>query len=188
MKKQYWVEILILLLSLCLISACSTVTETNLSEQAVKTAIDSANEYVALGQYDLALEVYNSALEEVLDYRLIYNKALVLAYMGQYKEAAFVCEEGFKMYDYILAFKTAQAYYYNLAGATEKACSAYLEILQLNPYDTTTRSKLVDLYKDLNLYEQALEQVNIMWEQGYKTSSNLSLIKELQELTKEKSN
>lgn len=130
----------------------------------------------------MALEVYNSALESVSDYRLIYNKAIVLAYLGHYSVAAKICQEGFEQYNYILSFKTAQAYYYTLAGDNERACEIYLEVLDLNPYDTTTRNTLITLYKNLGLYDKAIEHAFIMWKQGYKTSSNLSLIKELQEL------
>ena len=186
MKKRYLVDIFLLLPFLFIFTACSTVSKTDISEQAVKNAIDSANNYCSSGQYDLALEVYNTALQSISDYRLIYNKALVLAYMGQYEEAALVCHTGFVLFDYILAFKTAEAYYYELAGLLPKACSTYLEILQLNPYDSATRGKLIELYKTQTQYSLALEQANVLWEQGYKTSSNLSLIQELQELCAEK--
>ena len=131
----------------------------------------------------MALEVYNAALQSISDYRLIYNKAIVLAYMGQYEEAALVCHTGFVLFDYILAFKTAEAYYYELAGLLPKACSTYLEILQLNPYDSATRGQLIELYKTQAQYSLALEQANILWEQGYKSTTNLSLIKELQKLS-----
>ena len=186
MKKRYLVDIFLLLPFLFIFTACSTVSKTDTSEQVVKIAIDSANNYCSSGQYDLALEVYNAALQSISDYRLIYNKAIVLAYMGQYEEAALVCHTGFVLFDYILAFKTAEAYYYELAGLLPKACSTYLEILQLNPYDSTTRGQLIELYKTQAQYSLALEQANILWEQGYRTSSNLSLIQDLQELCTEK--
>ncbi len=182
MKKQYLVEIFILLSIIFILTGCSTISKADVSEQFIKTTIDSANDYISKGEYDLALEVYNTALQTVSDYRLIYNKAIVLAYLGQYSTAIKTCQEGFEQYNYIIAFKTAQAYYYSLDSNKEKACETYLEVLDLNPYDTTTRSTLISLYKELGLYNQALEQALIMWNQGYKTSSNLSLIKELQSL------
>lgn len=182
MKKLYLVDIFILLSVILIFTGCSTISKTDISEQFIKTTIDSANEYISNEQYDLALEVYNSALQSVLDYRLIYNKALVLAHMGHYAEAAEICQEGFEDYNYILTFKTAQAYYYTLDTNKEKACDTYLEILDLNPYDTTTRNSLINIYKEQGKYDNALEQAFIMWNQGYKTASNLSLIKELQSL------
>lgn len=182
MKKQYLVDIFILLSVIFILPGCSTVSKTDISEQFIKTTIDSANDYISKGEYDLALEVYNSALKSISDYRLIYNKSIVLAYMGNYAEAAEICKKGFEEYNYIISFKTAQAYYYTLESNNEKACEVYLEILDLNPYDTTTRNNLISAYKELGMYEQALEQAYIMWNQGYKTSNNLSLIKELQEV------
>ena len=182
MKKQFLVKSLLLLLFLFIFTACSSVSKANTTEQAVKNAIESANDYCSKGQYDLALEVYTSALENITDYRLIYNKALVLAYQGSYKEAIEVCQEGFDKFDYILAFKNAQAYYNTLAGNDAEACKVYLEILEINPYDTTTRNTLIERYKALEEYDKALGQALIMWNQGYKTSDNLKLIEELKSL------
>ena len=148
MKKLCLVDILILLLALCSLTACTTVSKTDALEQD--------------------------------DYKVIYNQALDLAYEGKYEEAAQICQEAFEQYNYILSFKTAQAYYLTLAEENEEACSVYLEILELNPYDSTTRKTLIELYQSLEMYDKALEQVNILWKQGYKTSENLKLIKDLE--------
>ena len=146
MKKLCLANILILLLALCTLTSCTTVSKTTSQEQ---------------------------------DYKLIYNQALDLAYEGKYEEAAQMCQEAFEQYNYILAFKKAQAYYLTLAEKEEEACEVYLEILELNPYDSTTRKTLIELYQKLELKDKALEQANILWNQGYKTSENLQLIKDL---------
>ena len=148
MKKLCLVDILILLLAICTLTACTTVSKT-----------DDAQEQ---------------------DYKLIYNQALDLAYEGKYEEAAQMCQEAFEQYNYVLAFKNAQAYYLTLAERDEEACNVYLEILELNPYDSTTRKTLIELYQKLEMNDKALEQVKILWNQGYKTSENLKLIKDLE--------
>ena len=146
MKKLCLANILILLLALCTLTSCTTVSKTTSQEQ---------------------------------DYKLIYNQALDLAYEGKYEEAAQMCQEAFEQYNYILSFKKAQAYYLTLAEKEEEACEVYLEILELNPYDSTTRKTLIELYQKLELKDKALEHANILWNQGYKTSENLQLIKDL---------
>ncbi len=147
MKKLCLVDILILLLAICSLTACTTVSKTDSLEQE--------------------------------DYKVIYNQALDLAYEGNYTEAAQICQEAFEQYPYILAFKKAQAYYLTLTSDSEGACEVYLEILELNPYDSTTRKALISLYQELEMYDKALEQAQILWNQGYKTSENLKLIKEI---------
>lgn len=138
------VDSLLLLLLLCLLSACSTSS--------------------------------NAPVSELAEYKVIYNQALDLAYQGSYLEAAQICQEAFEEYNYILAFKKAQAYYLTLASDIEGACAAYQEVLELNPYDTTTRDTLITLYQELGMNDKALEQVQILWNQGYKTKENLELI------------
>jgi len=158
-----------LVTTLVFLCGCTTtVASSNEDEQIIKTAIELATEYCNRKQFENALDVYDKALQEVHDYRLIFNKALVLSYMGQIEDAILLCESGYNEYPYILSFKKAQAQYYVKLGALDQSCNVYLGILELNPYDTETRKALIEIYTQNNDNEKAYEQLQILWDQGYK--------------------
>jgi len=144
--------------------------------QIVSSSIDLANEYCNLGMYEDALTVYDKALDNVNDYRLIYNKALVLAYMERYDEAIELCKESFKLFPYVISFKKAQAFFYEKLGNLDLAYFTYDEILELNPYDKETRFALIELYSNNEEFEKAREQAEILWNQGYKTLKVLDVL------------
>ena len=75
----------------------------------VRTSIDLAQAYASTGQYAKALEVYDRALLEADDYRLYYNKAIVLSDLGRNDDAARLCGSSFERYPDIMALKEAEA-------------------------------------------------------------------------------
>ncbi len=182
MKKLFLDKFLILTLvftSTALLFLCScttTVASSSEDEQIITTAIELATEYCNRKQFENALSVYDKALEKVDDYRLIFNKALVLSYLGQFEDAILVCEEGFSKYPYILAFKKAQAQYCIQLEKINEACSLYAQVLELNPYDAETRKALIEAYTQNKDKAQAYNQAIILWNQGYKDQEILKLL------------
>ena len=135
-------------LAIILLCGCRSTTGTD-HDQIVKASIDLADSYTRLSRYEDALNVYDRALEQAEDYRLYYNKAITLSYLGRNDEAAELCAWGFDNYPHIIAFKTAQAFYLRLAGEKSLSREAYLQALELNPYDRDTRTRLIeDLIQD----------------------------------------
>lgn len=167
----------LIFIALAFFCGCTTkVASSNESNQIISTAIELATEYCDRKQFDKALDVYNKALNEIHDYKLIYNKALVLSYMGRFEDAILLCEQGSNEFPYILAFKKAQAQYYIRLENLDEACKIYLDILELNPYDTETRKSLIEIYTQSGNKEQAHDQAQILWDQGYK---NLEILTKL---------
>ncbi len=173
MKRLYWADAKRLLAALLLVTAvvslcsCRTTAGTD-HDQIVKASIELADLYVRLQRYDDALSVYDRALQEADDYRLYYNKALVLSTLGQNSDAANLCSECFERYPQIISFKIAQARYLRLAGEKSLSRNAYLTALELDPFDRETRAKLIeDLIED-GESDKAYEQALTMWEQGYR--------------------
>ena len=181
MKRLYLVDkslVLSLVLAVAVFLLCGCIaTASNGNEQIVKAAIELAEEYRSLGRIDEAIDAYDRALEQTYDYRLLYNKALLTAYLGDFENAARLCQDGFEQFPHILAFKKAQARYYVELEKYRDAASSYLEVLELDPYDTVTRKELISLYTTTNEKEKIVEQATILWSQGYRTSEVVGLMK-----------
>lgn len=159
-----------------LLCGCAS-TASNGNDQIVKAAIELAEEYRSLGRLEDSIGVYDKALERTYDYRLLYNKALTIANLGDFEQAAALCQEGHGSFPYILAFKKAQAKYYIELGSWHEAATSYLEVLELDPYDTSTRKELISLYSTNGESEKVVEQATILWSQGYRTAEILGFMK-----------
>lgn len=159
-----------------LLCGCAS-TASNGNDQIVKAAIELAEEYRSLGRLEDSIGVYDKALERTYDYRLLYNKALTIANLGDFEQAAALCQEGHGSFPYILAFKKAQAKYYIELERWQDAASSYIEVLELDPYDTSTRKALISLYVTNNEPSKAAEQATILWNQGYRTAETVGLMK-----------
>ena len=175
MKRLYWAEILLLVMAVLCLCSCRS-TSGNDHDQIVRTAIDLANAYLDQGKPEMAIDAYDRALTQADDYRLYYNKALILAEMGNYADAAELSRSSFERYPYIIAFKEAQALFLKLDGNLEAYYDVCLEILELNPYDTDTRKELIEAYSEAGLDEEAYNQAYILWNQGYMTDTILQYL------------
>ena len=159
--------------------ACRTTTGTD-HDQIVKASIDLADSYVSLSRYEDALSVYDRALGQADDYRLYYNKAIVLSSLGRNLEAARLCSESFERYPDIISFKIAEGNYLRLAGDNSGSYSAYLKELELNPYDRETRVILIDCLIEDGQSQIAYEQALLMWNQGYRDEKGIEYLYTLQ--------
>ena len=158
--------ILLAVLLIPLLCACRTSQGSD-HDQIVKAAIDLADAYMAAGDYQSALSVYDRALTQADDYRLLYNKAIVLSALELDYEAVVLCREGYEKYPHILSFKRAQAVYSRRANSTQDCYDAYETLLALNPYDTATRKEYIDVLNEDGQNLIAYDQALILWNQGY---------------------
>lgn len=167
-----------MLLSFVLLSGCATTDDSKDDDrtQIAKASIDLADEYFDRGMYDEALGVYDRALDEVDDHRLLYNKALVLIRMERFDDALAVLEKGTVDFPHVLLFRTTQAQLYSRQGNTDAAREIYIEVLAMNPYDVGTRKEFIALLVEDGDLDAAHEQALILWNQGYRTKENLGLL------------
>ena len=158
-----------------LLISCRTTSGSD-HDQIVRTAIDLADTYRNADRLDDALDVYDRALAQADDYRLYYNKALILSGLDRKLEAAELCANGFEKYPYIIRFKTAQAEFLYAAGNTGTAFEVYNEVLDYNPYDTVTRKLLIERLMESGQSNTAYEQALILWNQGCKDKETVSYL------------
>ena len=163
-----------IVVAVCL-CACKTTSGSE-HDQVVRTAIDLSDAYVAQGRTDEALDVYERALAEADDYRLYFNKALILTSVSRNEEAAEFCSTAFEKYPYILQFKKMQAYNCLIAGNIDAAEAAILELLMLNPYDNETRSQFIEELIRVGRNDKAYEQALILWNQGFKDKQTVGYL------------
>ena len=161
-------------MAVCL-CACRTTSGSD-HDQIVRTAIDLSDAYIAKGMQDEALAVYDRALEEADDYRLYFNKALILTSLSRYEESSVLCAEAFGKYPYILQFRKLQAYNSFLSGDLEAADSAVQELLMLNPYDSETRIQYIEELIRAGMTEKAYEQSLVLWDQGFKDKQTVGFL------------
>ncbi|MBO6000890.1 MAG: hypothetical protein J6P81_03785 [Spirochaetales bacterium] len=176
-KKR--IALLILITALFCLCACRTTTGTD-HDQIVKAAINLADSYTSLSRYEDALSVYDRAIEQADDYRLYYNKAIILSSLGRNLEAARLCSESFERFSDIISFKVAEAKYLRLAGDNSGSYSAYLKELELNPYDRETRIRLIDNLIEDGQNQMAYDQAILMWNQGYRDEKGIEYLYTLQ--------
>ncbi len=170
--------IAVLVVTLLFLCSCRSTSGSD-HDQVVRTSIDLAETYVEKGEYKTALEVYDKALLEADDYRLYYNKAIVLSYMGDYSQAADICSNAFLSYPYILSFKTAQVEYLKALEDGNSAIAAYMELLELNPYDRAIRNDYIELLILEGKTDEAYRQALTLWNQGYKDIHTVKYLYEL---------
>ncbi len=170
--------IAILVVVVLLLCSCRSTSGTD-HDQIVTTSIDLAEKYVDKGDYKTALEVYDRALLEADDYRLYYNKSIVLSYMGDYSQAADICQTAFLSYPYILSFKTAQAEYLKALDDGERANAVYIELLDLNPYDRAIRNDYIEFLIDQGRTDEAYKEALYLWNQGYRDKYTVEYLYQL---------
>ena len=195
MKKLFSIELIIILL-ITLVS-CGSVSK-DAAAEIEATAIPLASYYVSQKDYDRAVQIYDRALEQSFDdYKLIYNKIYVLTAAGEFEQAAEICIKAISDYPQVLAFRTALAgiliqaemsdrpyelkripvnerfytgetvYYYGEKYAL--AASVLETVLELNPYDSSIRLHLIEMYENLENTDAAYSHAQILWEQGLRT-------------------
>lgn len=158
MKRQSLAKLTVLFLILMVFVSCRTA-ETNANE-ILKASIDLATEYAKAGEYDKAIDVYDRAWSQLEDYRLLYNKAMTLAACGRYSQAIIVCREGIEKFPMIMAFRTA------LASFSDSDTAVLEQILELDPYNSVIRLKLMNLLYQNGDTERAKYHASILWDQG----------------------
>ena len=173
--KRLIIAAILVTAAFSLLTSCRTTSGSD-HDQIVRTAIDLADTYRNADRLDDALDVYDRAMAEADDYRLYFNKALILSGLDRKLEAAKLCEQGFEKYPYIIRFKTAQAEFLYAAGNTGTAFEVYNEVLDYNPYDTVTRKLLIERLLESGQTNTAYEQALILWNQGFKDKETVSYL------------
>jgi len=158
LKRRFSVELIALFLILSVFVSCRTA-DSNANE-ILKSSIDLATAYAKAGEYDKAIDVYDRAWSQLEDYRLLYNKAMTLAACGRYSQAIIVCREGVQRFPMIMAFRTA------LASFLETDSSVFEEILELDPYNSAIRLKLMNMLYEGGDIERARYHASFLWDQG----------------------
>ena len=171
--------LLFLSFSVFVLPSCAS-SEGQQHDEIVFTAIRLANKFISNSMYEEALDTYDRALKEASDYRLTYNKALVLAYMKRYEEAAQLCDQGFTTYPYIMSFKKAQYEFLGMNNDSEGQAEVLNQILEINPYDRKTRENLIQLYITQNKTSDAINHATWLFEHGFTDNETIKLLYSLE--------
>lgn len=202
MKRLFSVELLLILL-ITLVS-CGSVSK-DAAAEIEATAIPLASYYVSIKEYDKAVEVYDRALEQSFDdYKLLYNKIYVLTAAKRYEQALDLCIRAVTDYPHVISFRTALAGILNQAEMNDrdfeltkklvsekfytgevtylygeryaKAAEVLETVLELNPYDTSIRLHLTEMYTNLGNTEAACKHAQILWNQEIRTREVIQVL------------
>ena len=202
MKRLFSVELLLILL-ITLVS-CGSVSK-DAAAEIEATAIPLASYYVSIKEYDKAVEVYDRALEQSFDdYKLLYNKIYVLTAAKRYEQALDLCIRAVTDYPHVISFRTALAGILNQAEMNDrdfeltkkqvsekfytgevtylygeryaKAAEVLETVLELNPYDTSIRLHLTEMYTNLGNTEDACKHAQILWNQEIRTREVIQVL------------
>lgn len=202
MKRLFSVELLLILL-ITLVS-CGSVSK-DAAAEIEATAIPLASYYVSIKDYDKAVEVYDRALEQSSDdYKLLYNKIYVLTAANRYEQALDLCIKAVTDYPHVISFRTALAGILNQAEMNDrdfeltaipvsekfftgeatylygeryaKAAEVLETVLELNPYDTSIRLHLIEMYSNLGNKEAAYNHALVLWNQEIRTRDVIQVL------------
>lgn len=178
MKKLFWVNLILIIL---LFASCATSYTSQEQTEIVSLAIQLADKQVASEDYDSALETYSQALEAVQDYRLIYNKAIVLDLSNKSYEAAKLCFDASEKYPkQEEMFLSAAGKLFTKSNSYKQAKNVYEKLIELNPKDKEYRYQLAETLINLREEEQAYEVVLSLWNEknlDFRTASLLYQLK-----------
>lgn len=177
MKRQSWakrkaikrtaISVMALCMALSLLS-CRTSSGTD-HDQIVKSAIDLAQTYNAMQEYDRALAVYDKALSQARDYRLYYNYALTLAHSGQCNEAMDFLESSYSEFPEKVEFLRAKAVLQKETGDLEGALDSLSRILEKCEDESEKKAlslEIIELLIKTDQSESAYEKALALWDQG----------------------
>lgn len=172
MKKQYWVNILILILISVLSVSCSTTkVQETIDNEVVATAIKLAQAKANLGQFEESQKVYETAVNHTVDYRLVYNWALSCAMLNDYSNAISLCRQARELYPDHLEFLDAEIEYRTITGDTEGLKANCIEYLKIKPNDAI-KEKLMLLYlNDNELAEAYILALSFWYDNNYNTNA-----------------
>lgn len=137
-------------------------------------ALELGGLYFADGNIDKAIETYDRGLRiQPDDTRLLYNKIAALIKAERFSEAIELARTSYEQYPYLLRFAKAWAIGLELNGQQEEAIPVWQEIVELDPADSDSRLRLMNLLIDAERFEDARPHAMFLLER--KTNDKASL-------------
>lgn len=139
-----------------LFSLVGCTTTNNKTTREVNAALELGELYLTESDFDKAIETYDRGLEiQPENEKLLYNKTAALIKANRFDEAAALAEAAYRQHPYLLRFAKAQATSLELAEKGTEAISVWEEIVSLDPADTTSRIRLMNLLIGAQRYDEA---------------------------------
>lgn len=152
-RLRYMPLVALLFALFCFVGCATTVDETT---EEINAALELGGLYLAEGNFDKAIEIYDRGLEvHSENEKLLYNKTAALIKANRFDEAAALAEAAYRQHPHLLRFAKAQATSLELAGKGIEAIPAWEEIVSLDPADTTSRIRLMNLLVESQRYDDA---------------------------------
>ena len=173
MKKQYWVNIVIIIFSLFAFIGCKTLPDEN---QITNAAIDLAEAKLSQGQLKQAITVYTNALQQVDNEKLYYNKLLLLIEDKNYEEADILATIAFQKYPTFLKFLKARIQIYLEQKEYDKALEIADQILNISPFDDDAITTILQIFKELDRNQELFNRAKSFYEMGYINNEILTIL------------
>ncbi len=146
MKKLFWVKILLFFTFSVFAVSCSTMNTEVEKNEIIATSIKLAQVKADLGQFEESQKVYETAISEVVDYRLVYNWALSCAKLNDYYNAISLCKQGYTLYPDHLEFLDAILEYQSIIKDYSGLSETCKEYLKHNSSNEKVKEILIDSY------------------------------------------
>lgn len=148
------IPLLFLLVVMAFVTGCASIDD--YKTQEVNAALELGGMFLTEGDIDKALETYDRGLlVQPDDTRLLYNKIAALIKASRFGEAAEVSRISYERHPHLLRFAKAQAASLELAGQAAEAIPIWREIIDLDPADSESRIRLMNLLIDAQAYDVA---------------------------------
>lgn len=156
--------------------SCASGAEADRTAET-NTALELGRLYHLDGKFDEAIEVYDRGLSISPDNeKLLYNKVLALIKAKRFDEAASLAASSFSSFPHLIRFAKAQAAALELNGDNAAAVDAWTTIVELDPGDSDSRTRLMELLANMERYDEAEQQAMYLLERKRSEASALRVL------------
>lgn len=131
-------------LMLVLLTSCMTATMR--ASEIEEAALMLGQKHIENQQYPEAISAYERALEQIDSKKLLYNRMLCLAYLGQWEQADEAGLQAQKLHPETLEFAKARLEFFMIQGKTQEAIEVCNQILDADPYCEAVAETMLGLY------------------------------------------
>lgn len=132
--------------ALMLVCLTSCMTAKMRASEIEEAALMLGQKHIENQDYSEAISAYERALEQIDSKKLLYNRMLCLAYLGQWEQADEAGLQAQNLYPQTLEFAKARLEFFMIQEKTQEAIEVCAQILDADPYCEAVAETMLRLY------------------------------------------
>lgn len=145
---------ILMIAALMLACLTSCMTATMRASEIEEAALMLGQKHIENQQYPEAIAAYERALEQIDSKKLLYNRMLCLAYLGQWEQADEAGLQAQNLHPQTLEFAKARLEFFLIQEKTQEAIEVCAQILEADPYCEAAAETMLELYMKTRTTEE----------------------------------